>query len=160
MSYYTKQHKAALMWYFLSCMQVFLVSVAIFFNMHIRLWEEDQTKLSFLIIGIWAGTTAWLGWLHKIKDKDTVKTNVKIGWYLAETCLAIGMVGTVAGFLLMLGSAFGNIDVSNTASLQQALANMAIGMSTALYTTLVGLVASIFLKSQLVNLEHCIDGLE
>ena len=69
------------MWYFLSCMQVFLVSVAIFFNMHIRLWEEDQTKLSFLIIGIWAGTTAWLGWLHKIKDKDTVKTNVKICWY-------------------------------------------------------------------------------
>ena len=160
MTYYTKQHKAALMWYFLACMQVFLVSVAIFFDMHIRLWEEDQTKLSFLIISIWACTTVWLGWLHKIKDKSAVQNNVKIGWYLAETCLAIGMVGTVAGFLLMLGSAFGNIDVSNTASLQQALANMAIGMSTALYTTLVGLVSSIFLKSQLVNLEHCIDGLE
>jgi len=60
----------------------------------------------------------------------------------------------------MLGTAFSNIDVSNVSSLQQALASMAVGMSTALYTTLVGLIASIFLKSQLVNLEHLADGLE
>jgi len=63
------------------------------------------------------------------------------------------MVGTVTGFLYMLGTAFENIDVSNTQTLQDALSNMAIGMSTALYTTLTGLIASIIIKIQLVNYE-------
>ena len=59
----------------------------------------------------------------------------------------------------MLGTAFTNIDVNDTVTLQTALTNMALGMSTALYTTLVGLIVSLFLKSQLVNLEHYADGL-
>lgn len=82
---------------------------------------------------------------------------IKIGWFLSETCMAIGMIGTVAGFLLMLGTAFSGIDVGDTASLQSALTSMAVGMSTALYTTLVGLVCGLYIKSQLVNLEHLID---
>jgi ABC-type Fe3+ transport system permease subunit len=82
---------------------------------------------------------------------------IKIGWFLSETCLAIGMIGTVAGFLLMLGSAFSGIDVADTATLQSALTSMATGMSTALYTTLVGLVCGLYIKSQLVNLEHLLD---
>ena len=76
-----------------------------------------------------------------------------VGWFIAESCLAIGMVGTVTGFLLMLGTAFKDLDVTNVVSLQDALANMALGMSTALYTTLVGLICSLIIKVQLVNFE-------
>ena len=57
----------------------------------------------------------------------------------------------------MLGTAFSNIDVSNAATLQQALSDMAIGMSTALYTTLIGLVCSLIIKVQLVNLEVALN---
>jgi biopolymer transport protein ExbB/TolQ len=63
------------------------------------------------------------------------------------------MVGTVTGFLFMLGTAFENIDVTNTRTLQDALAAMARGMSTALYTTLIGLMSSLIIKVQLVNYE-------
>ena len=63
------------------------------------------------------------------------------------------MVGTVTGFLLMLGTAFKDLDVTNVVSLQDALINMAIGMSTALYTTLTGLVCSLIIKVQLINFE-------
>jgi len=63
------------------------------------------------------------------------------------------MIGTVTGFLLMLGTAFANIDVTNSVTLQQALSDMAIGMSTALWTTLTGLVCSLILKVQLINFE-------
>jgi biopolymer transport protein ExbB/TolQ len=77
-----------------------------------------------------------------------------VGWFLAETCLALGMIGTVAGFLIMLLSAFGSMDIGNTESMQEALSSMALGMGTALYTTLVGLVSSLFIKVQLVNLEN------
>jgi biopolymer transport protein ExbB/TolQ len=53
----------------------------------------------------------------------------------------------------MLGTAFENIDVTNTRTLQDALAAMARGMSTALYTTLIGLMSSLIIKVQLVNYE-------
>ena len=147
-------------WYLIVCLESLLVAIAVYFGFHKTLWEQDQTKLSFLIAFIWLLTTAFVGWLHSLKDKEKINKDSKSAWYLAETCLSIGMIGTVAGFLLMLGAAFGNIDVSNTKTLQAALSSMASGMSTALYTTLVGLVASLFIKSQLVNLEHYIDGLE
>ena len=63
------------------------------------------------------------------------------------------MVGTVTGFLYMLGTAFENIDITDATTLQDALASMAKGMSTALYTTLTVLIASLIIKVQLVNYE-------
>ena len=80
-----------------------------------------------------------------------------VGWFISESCLALGMVGTVTGFLIMLGTAFANVDVSNAVTLQQALSDMATGMSTALWTTLVGLVCSLIIKVQLVNLEVALN---
>jgi len=53
----------------------------------------------------------------------------------------------------MLSGAFANIDLANTATIQTALSKMALGMSTALYTTLMGLICSLTLKIQLVNVE-------
>jgi hypothetical protein len=146
-------------WYFLTVLQVFAFATAAYFDLHINLWNEDQTKLSFAILGLWVVSTVFIGIWHTKKNKIEILHVGKIGWYLAETALALGMLGTLAGFLLMLGTAFTNIDVNDTATLQTALTNMALGMSTALYTTLVGLIVSIFLKSQLVNLEHYADGL-
>ena len=151
--------QAFMTWYLMVCIQTVLISIAIYFDAHRLIWQNDQTKLSLVIVLMWILGSVLIGLWHRRTTASDIQNNSKIGWYLAETCLALGMVGTVAGFLLMLGTAFSHIDVSNTQSLQTALASMALGMSTALYTTLVGLVASIFLKSQLVNLEHYADGL-
>lgn len=147
-------------WYLTVCLEALIIAVAMYFGFHTLLWENDQTKLSFLISFMWLITTGFIGWLHTLDDRVRVEKDAKFAWYMAESCLTVGMIGTVAGFLLMLGAAFGNIDVSNTQTLQAALSDMAAGMSTALYTTLVGLVASLFIKSQLINLEHYIDGLQ
>lgn len=154
-----KIKQAFMSWYLIVCLQIVIFSIAGYFNLYKLIWNQDQTKLSFFILLIWLAGTIMIGFWHNKTSENDIRVNAKIGWYLAETCLAIGMVGTVAGFLLMLGTAFSNIDVANTSSLQTALSSMALGMSTALYTTLVGLVASIFLKTQLVNLERYADGL-
>ena len=76
-----------------------------------------------------------------------------VGWFISETCLTIGMIGTVTGFLLMLSTTFAGIDITDTKTIQDALVNMATGMSTALYTTLTGLIVSVIIKIQLVNFE-------
>ena len=57
----------------------------------------------------------------------------------------------------MLGSAFSNLDVTNIANVQSAIADMAIGMSTALSTTLIGLICSVLIKAQMVILENSWD---
>ena len=151
--------RALITWYLLTVLQAFAFATAVYFDLHINLWNEDQTKISFVILMLWAVSTISIGIWHTKKTQFEIQNLSKVGWYLAETALALGMLGTLAGFLLMLGTAFTNIDVNDTVTLQTALTNMALGMSTALYTTLVGLIVSLFLKSQLVNLEHYADGL-
>ena len=64
------------------------------------------------------------------------------------------MIGTVVGFILMLLGSFQNIDAGDTIALQKTLGQLASGMSTALFTTLVGLVSSILLKVQFFNLSQ------
>ena len=147
-----------LMWWLIFCLTLLGVGTLIYFDIHKQIYDADITKLSFLIMSIFFITSIWIGnKTYKLEKFDEYDQDTSVGWFIAESCLALGMVGTVTGFLLMLGTAFSNIDVSNSASLQKALEFMAVGMSTALYTTLVGLICSLIIKVQLVNLEVAIN---
>ena len=68
--------------------------------------------------------------------------------------MTVGMIGTVIGFMWMLGSSFQEIDPSNIESMRQVIVDMASGMSTALLTTLCGLLAGLFIKVQIVMQEQ------
>ncbi len=143
-----------LKWWLIFCLTLIGIGTSYHFNLHSLLYDADVTKLSFLIIIIFIFTSIWIGKKTLNLEKTSVMSdNINVGWFVAETCLALGMVGTVTGFLYMLGTAFENIDISNVITLQDALASMARGMSTALYTTLTGLIASLIIKVQLVNYE-------
>ena len=149
---------SVLKWWLIFCLTLLGCGIATYFNMHNLIYNADVTKLSFLIIVIFFCTSVWIGnKTYRLGKYDDYDQDTKVGWFVAESCLALGMVGTVTGFLLMLGTAFSNIDVTNSASLQKALEFMAVGMSTALYTTLVGLICSLIIKVQLVNLEVAIN---
>ena len=143
-----------LKWWLIFCLTILGFGASYHFNVHSLLYNADVTKLSFLIIVIFMFTSIWIG--RKTYDLETtsvIDDTIDVGWFVAESCLALGMVGTVTGFLYMLGTAFENIDITNATTLQDALASMARGMSTALYTTLTGLIASLVIKIQLVNYE-------
>ncbi len=148
--------KKLLKWWLIFCLTILGFGTLYYFEVHSLLYYADVTKLSFLIILIFMFTSIWIG--RKTYDLETTSANclddtIDVGWFVAESCLALGMVGTVTGFLYMLGTAFENIDITNATTLQDALASMARGMSTALYTTLTGLIASLVIKLQLVNYE-------
>jgi len=118
----------------------------------------DVTRLSFFILSIFIFTSIWIGTkTYKVGVHEDYDQKSDVGWFISESCLALGMVGTVTGFLIMLKTAFENVDVSNSVTLQMALSDMATGMSTALWTTLVGLVCSLIIKVQLVNLEVALN---
>ena len=141
--------KALLRWWLIFCLIILAGGIAIYFDIHKELYKADQTKISFLILTIFILTSIWIGVVTKLQDRT-----VELGWFIAEACLALGMIGTVTGFLLMLNGAFTQIDLSNPTTIQNSLVNMALGMSTALYTTLTGLICSLALKIQLVNVEN------
>jgi hypothetical protein len=143
-----------LKWWLIFCLTLLGFGTLYYFNMHSQLYYADVTKLSFLIIIIFVFTSVWIGRkTYDLESTSVIDDKIDVGWFIAESCLALGMVGTVTGFLYMLGTAFENIDITNATTLQDALASMAKGMSTALYTTLTGLIASLIIKVQLVNYE-------
>jgi hypothetical protein len=150
--------ESLLKWWLIFCLTLLGFGTAVFFDVHELLFEADVTRLSYLILFIFVCTSVWIGTkTYQVSIKKNYSQSSEVGWFIAESCLALGMVGTVTGFLLMLGTAFANVDVTNSVTLQQALSDMAIGMSTALWTTLVGLISSLIIKVQLVNLEVALN---
>ena len=150
--------KSLLKWWLIFCLTLVGMCTCVYFNIHKELYAADVTRLSFLIISIFTCTSIWIGMkTYRVGIQQDYNQQSNVGWFISESCLALGMVGTVTGFLIMLGTAFANVDVSNAVTLQQALSDMATGMSTALWTTLVGLVCSLIIKVQMVNLEVALN---
>ena len=132
------------------------------------LWEKDATKLSFVLLALFAVMSGWCGyktWRLSvfIDSKKTepyliekIEHLMEVGWFTSDLCLSIGMMGTVIGFIMMLGG-FANIDINDMATVQGLIKGLGVGMSTALYTTLTGLICSPLLKIQYFNLSQAID---
>jgi hypothetical protein len=82
----------------------------------------------------------------------------EFGWFVADLLLSLGLLGTVIGFILMLGPISG-LDGTNESALKGALAAMSGGMAVALYTTLAGLVGGMLLKVQGFMLDGAVQEL-
>ena len=132
------------------------------------LWEKDATKLSFVLLALFAAMSGWCGYktwrLSVFIDSnktepyliEKIEHLMEVGWFTSDLCLSIGMMGTVIGFIMMLGG-FANIDINDMATVQGLIKGLGVGMSTALYTTLTGLICSALLKIQYFNLSQAID---
>jgi len=143
-----------LRWWLLFCTSCAALFTAYSFGFIDALIAKDITRLSFVILGVFFSGSMFVGWLtYKRSRGKSVEAGTNIGWFITELLLALGMIGTVIGFILMLGGSFESLNIADTGSVKTALTDMAIGMSTALYTTLVGMVCSQILKVQLVNVE-------
>jgi hypothetical protein len=162
------KHKIFLRWWLF--ISILSAALAYGFNtgaFH-TLWDIDFTKISFLIIGllalssIFCGRIAWrLSSYLNQKNYDInlvkdIERDVDASWFVSDLFFTIGMVGTVIGFIVML-SGFDSIDFSNPDTTRQMISSLGSGMSTALYTTLTGLVCSVLLKIQCFMLSYEIE---
>jgi hypothetical protein len=80
------------------------------------------------------------------------------GWYLIDLMLKVGFLGTLIGFIMMLG-AVSQQELLDASMMQRVLKQMSFGMSTALNTTLVSLVAGILLSIPYYLLGRGLDNL-
>lgn len=87
-----------------------------------------------------------------------LKNPHEIGWFSADLMIKMGLLGTIIGFIFMLGSV-ANITDFDVTSMQKILKHMSTGMGTALYTTLAGLVCSMLASTQYQLLDSSVDKL-
>jgi hypothetical protein len=144
-----------LKWWLLITLTVVGLSIAAYFNFIQFLYAHDLTKLSVAILALFAATSSVIGYkLWKERDVKKKKYGYDVEWFVSEMMISLGMIGTVIGFIYMLYSVFSSLNITDTMAVQESLGKMAQGMGTALLTTLVGLVSSVLIKSQLVMVEN------
>lgn len=84
--------------------------------------------------------------------------NFKFGYVIADLMLKLGLLGTVIGFIFMLGSLvdLNSIDIN---VMQKLLAQMSGGMKVALFTTLAGMSCGVLLNMKYQLLDWSVDNL-
>ena len=138
-----------LKWWLIFVIQVITMGIIVYFGGIDYLLANDQTFLSFFIIFLWISTSLSIGYKLIRKNPTT-----DMHWFITDSCMSLGMIGTVLGFIIMLSTTLESIDPSNIESMKLAISQMASGMSIALLTTLCGLVSSLFLRLQLIVAEE------
>ena len=145
--------KIFLRWWLMFCIYAIMAWTLQAFGLFEALYYADFSKLSFIIIGLFTALTMYTGYLtyRLSKGISVLETHIETCWFFAGEMPTLGLIGTVIGFIVML-KAFAGLDVSDVISIQTALESMVLGMSSALLTTLTGMVCGFFLKLQLMNL--------
>lgn len=149
-----KNYSAMLKWWLIFCFVIFSTIYAqISINLFATLNEADVTKISFLVIIIFYSYFIALGarltkFSKNIQDTQCQKSVIKIqkhGWFLSDIFMALGFLGTLVGFIYMLDlTALSSDNMS-----KEVLVTLTTGMRTALYTTVMALIASIIIKATL-----------
>jgi MotA/TolQ/ExbB proton channel family len=77
-------------------------------------------------------------------------------WWFAAATIKLGLLGTVVGFIVM-ATQIGDMPSFDIDQVQNLLKKMTQGMAIALYTTLVGLIANLWLGLQLMLMDRLAD---
>lgn len=138
-----------MLWWLVAVIGFISIGLGVYMDGINYLLDNDGTRLSLVITALAAAVTVNIG--RKVFQQ---KSDFDTDWFLADSCMSLGMIGTMLGFVMMLHEGLSNVDATNAAAMQQLIGTMAHGMSTALITTLAGLIASLFIKVQVVIQEH------
>ena len=111
------------------------------------IWHDDITMITSALAAMYVLTTAMIGYIAYTKDFSN--KIVDACWFVSEQMLALGMLGTVVGFIDLLSSGLASAKVTDPTSLATLLAHMSVGLGIALYTNAVGILASLITKSLL-----------
>jgi hypothetical protein len=145
-----------LQWWIIFCTSVFAAFLMYYFGILDMVLLGDKTYISMGILGAYFVLSLENLRIHynPISTDEMVRGSpYDIQWFYSEQLMTLGMIGTVIGFLIMLSTAFVNVDVTSVNDMKDVIGNMAMGMGTALWTTLFGLITATLSRLQLVFLE-------
>lgn len=114
-----------------------------------KIWHDDVTMITSILGLMYVVALGAIGFIaYTIKKRDNSKL-IDAVWFGSEQMLALGMLGTVVGFIYLLSSGITSASVTDATSLAKLLANMSVGLGIALYTNAVGILSSLITKTLL-----------
>ena len=116
-----------------------------------RIWDaEGSIKISFIIMALALYQFFKLG---KLLHSDIITPqDIKNGLEASNQMMSLGMIGTVTGFIIMTAS-FAGVDFTNVENIKDLFELATLGMSTALYTTQIGMITSFVFRAVYMKLE-------
>jgi len=149
-----------LRWWASFCSLVAIYTGMYFFGVWEYLWGADWSKISFGVVVLFTLVMLQLGrWtakLHGTKRVTIREARLKLSPYewLASAMERAGLAGTVVGFIYMFSFAFVGIDPNDVGTIKAGIEIITVGMSTALLTTLVGIVCATLTHGLLENAQY------
>lgn len=114
-----------------------------------KIWHDDVTMITSLLGLMFVAALGTIGFIaYTNKKRDNTKLAEAV-WFGSEQMMALGMLGTVLGFIYLLSSGITSASVTDPTSLAKLLANMSVGLGIALYTNAVGILTSLITKTLL-----------
>ena len=103
-----------LKWWLLVTLTVAGIVTGWYFDFAAFIYTHDLTKLTIVIGALFVATTIVIGYKlwHKVRNQRKVVYEKE--WFISELCISLGMIGTVIGFIYMLYSVFGNLNIADT----------------------------------------------
>jgi hypothetical protein len=109
--------------------------------------------IALALMSLWCGQTALqvdkLAPSAPKEKRDALTKKLTIGWFAAEHFMTLGLLGTCIGFCMMLVTS-----LVTTKDVAVIIGELTVAAGTALYTTLAGIVASLFLQVQLFTIQY------
>ena len=121
--------------------------------------KSDLSHLSIVIMLLYVIVSGMVGKLCYLadktilsKDKDALTKRADIGWFAAEHFFSLGLLGTIIGLCIATKT-----NLKDRVSVSEVVAGLKIGLNTAFYTTICGIVFSLPLQVQLMLLKFKLE---
>jgi hypothetical protein len=142
--------KKFLYWSILFCCQLLLLFLLLDAGWFLPIFANDQSGITYLLFCISQITIFSIGFKSYSQNNNK---NMDSEWFASDAVLSLGLLGTVVGFMIMLGGTFANFETINHEMIPQIIQSMGAGLYTALNTTLLGIAYSLIIKTHLVIFE-------
>lgn len=114
-----------------------------------KIYYDDVTMITSILAAMFITTLGVIGFIAYTNKKRNNTKLIDATWFASEQMLALGMLGTVIGFIYLLSSGITSASVTDATSLAKLLAHMSVGLGIALYTNAVGILSSLITKTLL-----------
>jgi hypothetical protein len=124
--------------------------------------KNDVSYITIVIMALYVVISVMVGRLCFLSDKINkgrekearrhLSKRAEVGWFAAEHFFSLGLLGTVFGLCLATSTNLGT-----DAPVSDVVAGLKVGLNTAFYTTICGIVFSLALQIQLMILRFKLE---
>lgn len=148
-----------LQWFALALSYVVAAYFAFVHHIPQVVYNADATYMTSVIAAVFVAAVAYLGFAsfrYSDRTPNLAGADSNLGHVAVYITTLLGIFGTVIGIGMQL-KAMGALDLSNSQSVTTFMSAFVAGMSTAVYSTACGVVASIGSYLMCANIDYFLD---